>query len=66
MTWEAVEKLVLLLGGGPSALALIGLSWLYWKKSQRVDHLTDRLFDMSKEQTEAMNELARQIERAGP
>lgn len=58
-------ELLAALGGGPSAVALIFLGWLYWRSIKRNDDLTDKIIEISINQANAMNELARSIERAG-
>ena len=52
------------LGGGPSAVGLAGLGFLYWASQKRVNELTDKIIEMSRTQTEAMNTLASRIEQS--
>lgn len=52
------------LGGGPLAVAFVGLAFLYWRLLNRNDKLVDTIIDMGDRQTEAMNNLAREIEKA--
>ncbi|MFY0633688.1 MAG: hypothetical protein JXQ91_07745 [Vannielia sp.] len=59
------SELLAALGGGPSAVALIFLGWLYWRAISRNDDLTDKIIDISVNQANAMNELARSIEKVG-
>ena len=59
-----LPEVVNALGGGPLAIGLVALGFLYWRALSRIDALTDRIISMSATQSEAMNQLARQIEKA--
>lgn len=59
MDWQ---ELLTALGGGPLAVAALGLAFVIWRLMQRNDALVDRMLDMSAKQTEALNALAKQIE----
>lgn len=59
-----IPAIIEALGGGLPAAALLGLGFMYWRSQARNDALTDRIMDMSAEQTKAMTELARQIEKS--
>lgn len=57
-------QIVAELGGGLSSMVIVGLFFLFLRKSNRVDQLTDTIISMGQSQTEAMHDLSRQIEKA--
>lgn len=57
-------QIVAELGGGPGALIIVGLGIFGWRKDRRADQLTDKFISAIHSQNEAMNNLAREIERA--
>lgn len=63
MEWiKQISPLLDILGGGPLAVAFVGICFMYYKSIQRGDRLVERILDMSKGQSDAMNELSKQIE----
>lgn len=61
MSWPDV---ISELGGGLPAVVIAALAFVNWRLLSRNDALTDKIIEMSTEQTSAMNELARAIERS--
>ena len=59
MDWA---ELLAALGGGPLALAIVGLVWDRVRLAKRNDELVDRIIAMSATTSAAMNDLSRQIE----
>jgi len=59
MDWS---EIVAILGGGPFALAIVGLVWDRVRLAKRNDDLVDRIITMSATTSAAMNDLSRQIE----
>lgn len=59
MDWQL---LIDSLGGGPMAMALVGLGFLYWRSLKRIDDLTDRYIDLATTTSDAMNNLSAKIE----
>lgn len=59
MNWN---EIIDLLGGGPFAIAIVGLVWDRVRLTKRNDDLVDRIIDMSSTTSAAMNDLSRQIE----
>lgn len=53
------------LGGGASAVMILGLAVWGRGREKRADDLVDKMIEMGSSTTEAMNELSRQIERWG-
>lgn len=66
MTWENIQPLIDALGGGLSAVVILGLGWAFWqerKESRRVAEKSfDTMLDVVVKNTEAMNTLASKIE----
>jgi hypothetical protein len=65
MEGAALDWLTVLdaLGGGASAVMILGLALWGKGREKRTDALVDKLMDMSVQTTDAMNELSRSIER---
>lgn len=65
MDWKAVIDQ---LGGGPVALALVGLAYAYWQERKRNNDLADKqttlFLALSKETTAALNALTDAIRAA--
>lgn len=61
---EWVSDIINALGGGPGAVGLVAMGVAIWRLWNRNDTLTDRIIDMGAKQTEAMNALSREIEKA--
>lgn len=62
---EQLPGLIDQLGGGPLAVAFAGLGFMYYRSVKRNDELVDRIIDLSAKGSDAMNELARNIEIYG-
>lgn len=60
MDWSTIIQE---LGGGPAAVGMAGLAFAWWKSTQRNDQLVDKIIELSRDQTAAINELSRSIER---
>ncbi len=48
--------------GGPAAAIIVGLTWYVVRLIKRQDELVDRYIEMNKTTSNALNDLARQIE----
>ena len=62
MSFDQILQLLVEDLGGLPALVIVALGWQIVRVQRRNDALTDKLFEISRTQSEAMNELARQIE----
>lgn len=49
------------LGGGLSAVVLVGLAWWAYVKDKRADELTDKFIDLNSDNIQAMNRLTTAI-----
>ena len=58
MDWSNIIKE---LGGGLSAVALVGLAFWVWTKEKRNNELTDKFIDMNSDNIQAMNRLTNAI-----
>lgn len=61
MNWD---RIIDQLGGGPGAVALVGLAFAWWSERQRNDRMVDTILTLSREQTVALNALTNAIERS--
>ncbi|MGI3168385.1 hypothetical protein ACRARG_04485 [Pseudooceanicola sp. C21-150M6] len=53
----------MLLGQGLSGLVILWLGWDNYRKSQRIDALTDKLYEVSMAVKDAMNDLKNSVDR---
>jgi len=62
MNWtEIIQQL----GGGPAGVGLAAMGFVCWRLLRRNDDLVDKIITMGQEQSSALNDLTRAIERQG-